>query len=250
MSRAAGTLATIALVLGSLSSPVPAANGTDHAVQVRIGGFFPSGGGDLWDDNSDVFTQDISDFDAASIGFTFLSSLGNAVELGVNLDFYDETTTSVYRGFVEEVEFDDGSFETFDIPHDTRLEIVPLTVDFRFLPGGRYRIRGPQGRRVLKPVFYLGLGGGLNFWDYEEVGDFLDFSFDPPEPFFGRFVDSGTALELHGLAGVELPVGPHFGVLFEARHSWSDDELGDDFAGFGDIDLSGWSAFVGGSFRF
>ena len=121
-------------------------------------------------------------------------------------------------------------------------------MDVRLLPTGRFRNRG--GRRVQKPVLYVGAGVGVNFWEYEEVGDLLDFAFDPPEIFFGRFIDRGTAFETHVLAGVELPLGSAASLIFEGRHTWSDDKLNDDFAGLGQIDLGGTSVFVGGSFRF
>ena len=121
----------------------------------------------------------------------------------------------------------------------------------RFIPGGRYRIR-PGGRHILKPLFYIGVGVGLNFWEYEEVGDFLDFGFDPPEIFGDRFVDDGVAFEAHALAGVEIPVGRATNVLFEVRFSVSEDDLAGDFAGLTetDLDLGGTSISGGMSFRF
>jgi hypothetical protein len=103
---------------------------------------------------------------------------------------------------------------------------------------------------VLKPAFYLGAGLGATFWEYEEFGDFLDFSEDPPRIFHGDFNDDGVAFEIHGLVGVELPLNPAVGLLFEARYSLADDDLGDDFAGLGDIELGGASIAGGFSFRF
>jgi hypothetical protein len=127
--------------------------------------------------------------------------------------------------------------------------MVPVTVDFRMLPFGRHKVRG-QGRRVLKPAFYVGAGAGVLLWDYEEIGDFLDFTFDPPVIFFDRFEDDGAALELHALAGVEIPMSPRFNLIVEGRYSWADDDLDAGFAGLGEIKFDGASAFLGGSFRF
>jgi hypothetical protein len=126
---------------------------------------------------------------------------------------------------------------------------VPLTLDLRWFPTGRYRIRS-GGRRVTKPAFYLGAGVGANFWEYEEVGDFVDFS-DPELPIFpGRFKDTGTAFQTQLSAGLELPLSRGFHLVLEGRYSWSDDQLGGDFSGFGDIDLGGGWFFVVGAFRF
>ena len=214
---------------------------TDNTVQVRLGGFFPSGDSDFWDETEEVFTLDASDFDDFILGFSFVHSINNDFEVGLNVDFYEETALSQYRGFVDESDL--------PILHDTQLELVPVTVDVRFLPGGRYRIR-PGGRRVIKPVFYVGAGVGLNLWDYEEFGDFLDFTEDPPEIFPDFFRDSGTAFEAHLLAGAELPLGRMTNMLIEGRYSSSDDDLSGDFAGLGELDLSGYSFYWGLSFRF
>ena len=70
------------------------------------------------------------------------------------------------------------------------------------------------------------------------------------EIFFDRFIDSDWAFQTHALAGVELPISPAMGLLFEGRYSWVDDDAGGDFAGLGEIDLGGPSAFVGASFHF
>jgi len=213
-----------------------------HAVQLRFGGFFPSGGGPLWTDVENRFTLDASDLDGAVFGVSFVSGLGNSWEVGIHADFFDETVLSSEADFVDE----DG----FAIYHDTQLEMTPLTVDVRFLPGGRYRLR-PGGVRVLKPVVYLGASAGINFWEYDEVGDFVDDT-DPADPFVfsDHFSEDGDAFQYGLLAGVELPVQPSFHVVFEGRYAWADDNLDEDLAFLESIELGGASIFVGASFRF
>jgi hypothetical protein len=244
MKRAAGAWIAAALALPLCAAPARAQSAgwpANDAFQLRFGYFFPEGGGDLWDGNEEVFTIDASDFEDFTFGIGWVHSFGNQFEVGVNLDFYDETQRSHYRDYVDE----DG----FLIFHDTELSHSPLSVDFRFLPGGRYRTRS-GGRLVLKPVFYVGGGIGAVFWDYDEYGDFIDFGGDPLVIFPGAFGDSGTAFEYHGLAGVELPLGRSTHLLFEGRYTKADDELGGDFAGFGTIELGGASIHGGFSFRF
>ena len=212
-----------------------------EAFQLRFGAFFLEGGGELWDTNEELFTLEASDFDDFIFGLSWVHSFHNHFELGVNLDFYEETVLSHYRDFVDQ--------RGFRIFHDTSLDLAPLSVDVRFLPGGRHRIRA-KGRRILKPVFYVGGGIGTVFWEYEEVGDFLDFTEDPPEIFPARFQDDGNAFEIHALAGVELPFGRASSFLLEARYSKADDDLDDDFAGLGEIELGGTAVYGGLSFRF
>jgi hypothetical protein len=237
-------LVLVAAVPAAAQSGHPGPAGWQRAMfQLRLGMFMPSGDSDFWDATGEVFTLDSSDFDDFILGFSYIHSVNNEVEIGVNVDFYEERVRAEYRDFVDSA--------GFPILHDTELELIPFTVDVRFLPGGRYRIR-PGGRYVMKPVFYIGAGAGLNLWDYEEVGDFLDFGFDPPEIFGDRFIDDGVAFEVHALAGVEVPVGQSTNLLLETRYSVSDDDLGGDFAGLADTELDlGGSSFYGGlSFRF
>jgi hypothetical protein len=242
-SRYRRTLATLALLSAAAAGAVHAGapGPATEAIQIRFGGFFPAGGGDLWDENEDVFTLNVSDLDNIVFGFGWVHSISNEIELGFGIDFYDEWSRSFYRDWVDE----DG----FPIFHDTGLELMPMTVDIRFLPGGRHRIRA-HGRRVMKPVFYVGAGIGSVYWEYEEVGDFLDFTVDPPEIFPGHFYDDGFAFEIHGLAGVELPLGRTTYFTIEGRYADADDDLGGSFAGIGDIELGGVSLYGGFSFRF
>ena len=55
---------------------------------------------------------------------------------------------------------------------------------------------------------------GLIFWEYEEVGVFVDAPVVPEEIFFARFIDDGVAFEVHALAGVEIPMGRMTNLLF------------------------------------
>ncbi len=234
--------ASLLVLLGAAGEAAAGHRGPDPgdmAFQFRVGGFFLDGESEFWTDAEDTFTLDSSDFDDAIIGLSIVGSFGNHLEAGFNADFYDATVVSAVRGFTDE----DG----FPILHDSRLRMAPLTVDLRFLPAGRYRVRN-QGRLVRQPVFYVGGGAGLVFWEYEEIGDFVDFSDDTI--FFDRFTDDGASFEVHGLAGVELPIGPAWNLLFEGRYSWVDETLGRDFSGLGEIDLGGMSAYVGASLRF
>jgi hypothetical protein len=237
----AGFIAVMLSASLTTSFAGPQTGRPDNSFQVRIGGFMPEGGGDLWPDNEEVFTLSISDFDDVTLGLSYIRPISNNFEVGLNADFYDQTVLSSYIDYFDEF--------GYPILHDTNLQMMPLTVDFRLLPGGRYRMR-PGGRQVLKPVPYIGAGLGINLWSYEEYGDFINFE-DPELPIeYWWFEDSGTAFETHVLAGIELPLSPTFNVVLEGRYSWSDDDLDEDFAGFGEIDLSGVLISVGGSFRF
>ena len=208
----------------------------DQSVQARLGAFFVEGESDFWDDNVDIFTLEPSDFDDVTFGMTYSHSFNRFFELDLNTDFFDQAVVSEYNDFV------DGS--GFPILHDSSLEMIPVTVGVRFLPFGRAK----AGKK--KPVFFVGAGGGVNFWQYEEVGDFIDFA-DPGNPIvFGVFSESGEAFVGYATAGLELPITHGMNIGFETRWFNSDDKLGGDFAGLGEIDLSGFSASVSANWRF
>ena len=235
-------LAGAIAVLLSISSVPCFADRPANGLQFRIGGMYLEHDGDLWRDTEEVFTiVDSSDFEEMTVGFSFITAPHNNFEIGLNADFYDGTYYSQYSEWTDEF--------GFPIFHDANLAIMPLTVDFRYLPWGRYRMR-PGGRQVKQPVFYLGGGVGFNLWYYEEIGDFIDFDDEEFPVITDQFEDSGAAFETHVLAGVEFPVAPRLNLLVQGRYSWSDDTLGEDFSGFGEIDLSGATISVGGSFRF
>lgn len=227
-------------VLLAVLATAAQAQGGDVAFQLRLGGVFPRGDGVFWKDVEDTFSLSVSDLNGAIVGTSFIGSFTNHLEVGFNLDVYSATAVSSVRGWVD----GDG----FPIEHDTSLTLAPVTVDLRIVPAGRYKIRGPQGRRVRQPVFYLGGGVGFQYWEYEEVGDFVDFT--DQSIFYDRFVDSGWAFEAHALAGLELPFGRTWSLMFEGRYSWSEATPGGPFEGLGDLDLGGFAAYVGASWRF
>ena len=225
--------ACVALVAAAL----PAVAGPpERSFQLRLGGFFPEGDGEFWSESEDVFTLQASDFDDSIFGITYQHAFNRYFQADFNADFYDETVVSEYRDFV------DGS--GFPIFHDSTLRTVPVTVGVRFTPFGLAR----HGRS--KPVLFVGAGAGVNFWRYEEFGDFIDFS-DPLQPIvLGDFRESGAAFVSYAAAGFEVPLSPNFALGVETRYFHSDDKFENDFAGLGKIDMSGPTASVSANWRF
>lgn len=205
----------------------------ENAFQVRLGVFAPDGGGTLWDDLDQRFALGPSDFNGGAWGLSFVGGINEHFEVGLNADWYGRTVTTADPLYVDT----DG----FPIVHDTTFRQFPVGVDLRLVP---------TGRRPGKPVVFVGAGGGLSFWEYREVGDFVDES-DPLLPvYFGEFHDSGQSLEGRLLAGIEFPITPAFNLTFEGRYSFGETELEGDLAGLGTIDRGGLWVFAGAGFRF
>lgn len=231
----------LAGALPVLAQPV----GTNGSFRFRFGGYFPSGSSEFWDANEAAFTLDASDFNDWMIGASYVSSMSNWVELGFNVDFYDASQRSADRDFTDEF----GN----SILHDTRLDLIPLSADVRYLPQGRYALRGQGGQiKVRRPVPYVGAGIGLMYWEYEEEGDFVGFDALGPFIYYDRLKDSGTDFAAHVLAGVEFPMGASWHFTFEGRYTWAEAAPGGAFADLqlGDLDLGGFAGFFGFSNQF
>jgi len=183
------------------------AHATD-SFQVRLGGFFPSARGDFWRDTERLYTLTASDFYDGSLGITYQHAISDDFAVGFNADFYNSTVGSAERGYV-----DDWGAPIF---HDTTLTLVPLMIDLRVTPGNR----GGHGRHRYtenKSGVYFGGGIGLAYWQYEEIGDFVDDTGEFPEVYYDRFQEDGMALAAHAVAGVTVPIGDSGSLVFEGR---------------------------------
>jgi len=193
----------------------------EGAFRVHLGVFQLEGDSDYWRDKEEDFTGSIDDFENASFGLDYLLPLGNRLSLMFSGSVFEGDTTNSYRNF--EDNFGDR------IRHDTTLEIASGTV------GLVVHLTGADA--AIQP--YLGAGGGAYSWRLEEDGDFIDFG-SPSRPIFNAQLESeGVAFGYYGLVGLEAPITPRLSIFAEGRWIQVDDDLSDDFEGFGKIDLSG-----------
>lgn len=207
--------------------------GGDNALHFRVGMFTPDGESAYWADNALVFTGDAADFDDIALGADFRFGLGERLALVLSGDLYEGQEDQAYLDFED----------TFggDIFHTTTLDVGSLTTGlvFNVLPRGS----------VVVP--YVGAGGGFYFWTLREEGDFIDFGDPAGDTIFTDFFeDEGEALGWYWLVGLEVPLGTQWSVFAEGRWQNVEDELSGDFAGFGDLDLSGRQIAGGLAWRF
>ncbi|HVS02580.1 MAG TPA: hypothetical protein VMT16_07405 [Thermoanaerobaculia bacterium] len=231
-TRAVWTTASLLAVLAmGLAEPV-AARGPQSSVRFRLGLLTPEGDSRYWDETALDFSGKPADFEDVVFGVDYLLELTPHAGLLLSLDHFEGEEDQRYLDFVD----------AFGAPivHTTTLEITPLTAGLV--------LRLAPARSPIAP--YVGAGGGIYFWRLEEAGDFIDFSFADPEIFSDRFVAEGQTLGYYLLAGVEVPLGPYFSFLVEGRWDRADDDLGDDFQGLGELDLSGRRIYGGIAWRF
>jgi hypothetical protein len=250
---AAATLAAAAcLATAAGAAPPP---GRAGAFNFRFGGFFPTGSSDYWEYQETYYTFDHSDLNGLIGGVGYNGAINNYFEFDANADIYWSAVRSADGFYVDDF--------GYPILHDSRLRTFPLTVGLRVVPFGRFARRGAEGSHyVRRPVFYLGGGVGMSYWQYEEEGDFVFPTPTPTDPnsvsiFYDRFVDTGLAFQTYAMIGMEFPVAPQWNVTFEVRQTWSEANSGGAFPstalGPGNpnqLDLGGTSLFVGGSLRF
>ena len=214
----------------------------------HFGAFEPRADSDRWHDNDDLLLQDRADFVGLVQGLTFATHINPYLDFAVGGEYYKKTDHTSYVDFV----FSDGS----EIKQKEYLRLTPLDFTFRFLPIPRSESRGRRGVTVLRPVIpYLGGGVGALFWDYREVGNFIDDpnALIPTVSHRDRHTQSVTP-SLHAVAGVEVQFSPNVAMQIEGKYRWARDELGSQFKRTGiednNFDLSGGSLSAGLAFRF
>ncbi len=198
----------------------PYYRGREDAFRIHFGDFMPEGDSDYWRDKEADFTGSIDDFENISFGLDYLLPLGDRLSLMFSGTFFEGDATNSYRDF--EDNFGDR------IRHDTTLDIASGTLGLLFY------VTPPTA--PVQP--YLGAGAGAYPWRLEESGDFIDFGTPSREIFSATLESEGVAFGYYGLAGLDIPVTPHFSLFVEGRWIQVDDELSGDFEGFGKIDLS------------
>jgi opacity protein-like surface antigen len=234
-------LVVVTLALLAVSPALASAGSLD----LRIGGFFPQTDSNLFTDDSDLYTRQPtllgasgrppglsrSDWNGLYGGIEYSAQLARNVELGFHVDGYGRSLDTSYRDHTRQ----DGS----EIQQTLRLNVVPLGVSVRLVPGGRHAALAP----------YVAVGVDAVFYKYEEFGDFIDF-FDSSLPIRSdSFRSEGVAAGVHGAAGLRVALGDDFALVAEGRYLYSKTDAGGDFRNYR-IDLSGASATLGLHIRF
>jgi outer membrane protein W len=206
--------------------------GRTQAFRAQLGIFEPEGDSRYWNEKADDFSGGVGDMDDVSAGISYVRYLSDRIGLQFGTSFYEGETEQAYLDFVD----NDG----FDIFHSTQLEQQTLTIGVLFHLLDRDATLVP----------YVGVGGGLYSWEIIEAGEFINFDGTPATVFSGSFVDDGEVFGYYVQAGVDIPLGTSTALFVEGRWNQADDDLSGDFAGFGELDLSGTDVSVGFSWTF
>lgn len=233
------TLAAAALIGGvTLAAPAEASRGSrghwgeSQALRVQFGLLEPRANSDYFDDKALDFDFDSTDFEDNSFGVSYLRFISDHLGVQFGVTGYEGSADPFYLDFVE----DNGA----NITHSNDLETTALTVGLLWHIVERDRAVVP----------YLGLGGGLVSYDLIENGDFIDFGTSPASIFTDRFSASGETFGWYFQAGLEVPLGQNWSIFAEAKWTRAEDDLEEDFDGFGELDLSSRDIAGGFSWSF
>jgi hypothetical protein len=215
------------------------------ALSIHLGYGVPGAGSDIFQDIDTIFTLGMSDFNAMVIGGSLAFFLNDRLDLSFELGYTGSEVWSEYVDFVELLE--DGT--ELPIEQQTKFTRVPITASVRYFLMSRGRQIGSFSWIPEKWAPYLGLGGGWTYYEFEQVGDFVDFV--DSSIFTASFASDGWALTGHALGGVQYSISPRWVMTAEGRYSWASEDLDrPQFQGYDPIDLSGFQGTLGFGVRF
>lgn len=207
---------------------------------IRGGILVPREGSDLYTFVEDQLTIDKGDFQSPLFAFELGYSPTTRLDIVGGFDFVRKSLRSEYRDFV------DNNLQP--IEQETSLRQHSLTGGVRFALVPRGRAVGSLAWIPARVVPYVGGGGGFVFWEFKQVGDFIDVA--DSSIFTDTFVSSGTSLSGHVLGGIDIQIYKRLFLTTEARYVWAQGELSSDFVGFDPLDLSGFKLAAGINFVF
>lgn len=209
-------------------------------IGIRGNWHLASAGSDLFDFVTDQLTLEKSHFNTGSFGVDFAANLTPRVDLVAGMDLNRKQTPSEYRRFIDN--------RGMPIQQTTLLNQYNFTgsIKFALLPKGRHISRLAWIPRTVVP--YVGGGGGIGQYTFEQFGDFVDFQDN--RIFADTFQSDGWAPIAHVFGGTDVQVFSRMILSLEGRYSWSKTGLDQDFIDFEPIDLGGVKFGAGVHFIF
>ncbi len=197
-------------------------------------------GSEVFDFASEYLTIDKNDFASSAWGAELSVRATERLDIAAGVGLTHTSTRSEFRDWV------DG--DDLAIEQTTEFTRVPVTLRAKWYLRDR-------GRSVSRFVWiperwtpYVGAGGGVVWSRFVQDGDFVDF--ETLDVFASQLESEGTTGTAHVFSGVDISLGTKVVLTGEGRYSWGKMAMGQDFADFDSIDLSGFQATVGLSLRF
>jgi hypothetical protein len=192
---------------------------------------------DIYEDALQFFTLNRSDFRAPSVGGELGYRLSERIDLLLGIEYTRFSRRSEYRDWVD--------LDDLPIEQVTSLTRMPFTASIKYylLPSGRQIGSFAWVPTRLAP--FVGAGGGIMRYRFEQQGDFVDFNTEENVIFSDVIIDEGVSPTAHLFVGSDLALATRLALTGQLRYTWAKARMGFIFEGFDDIDLSGVQATVG-----
>jgi len=210
------------------------------SVGIRGGWAINRSDGEIFDFLTETLTLDRSAFDGFAAAIDCSWQLMPWLDIAVGLELNNRTTSSKFRGFVDE--FGDPAEQ------ETSFTQLPLTLSVKLFPFDRGRRVGQYAWIPAAFVPYFGGGVGATWYQLKQTGEFVDS--EEMEVFEDVFTSEGWAFAGHAFVGFEVKFTKRVGLVLEGRYYWASAEIGGSFKGFAPIDLNGARAMAGFNYKF
>jgi hypothetical protein len=205
------------------------------------GGFAQArAGSDIFSFITDELTLGHGDFGGAAFGAELAFRLRPRLELAFRTSYAGRNAQSEFRDFVDN--------NDLPIEQSTSLARLPITASAKLYLADRGRSIGRFAWIPARFAPFVGVGAGAMWYRFRQQGDFIDMSTLAVFP--DKFESSGWTPAATGFAGMDMSLGPRFGLTGEAVYSWARAPMSRDFSGFHRIDLSGYDGSLGLYVRF
>lgn len=205
------------------------------SITVRAGGWIPRAESEIFDFTREQLTVERRDFRAIFVGVDAAYRWSDRIDVAFSLDLIDSETDSEFRDWIGE--------DDLPITQTTSLRVVPVQLGLKVYLRERGRAIGNHAWIPDRWVPYVGGGVGATWYTFEQQGEFVDFT--DLLIFEDHFDSKGTAASVHLRGGMDVTLTPRFFLNADARYIWGGAELGRDFVGFDEIDLTGLQATLG-----
>jgi hypothetical protein len=204
-------------------------------VSIRGGFNRATAGSDLFSFTESQLTVNSRDFSSPTFATDVDVALTPRLSMRFGFAYSQSATPSEFRDYVDN--------NRLPIQQTTAFKRLPLTASLK-------AYLSPPGRSVghfawipARYAPYVGGGAGAMWYQFQQHGDFIDFTtFDV---FPDTFTSDGWTPTLHAFAGTDVSLNPRFALVFEGRYEWAHKDLSADFARFEPIDLSGFALTAG-----
>lgn len=195
---------------------------------------------EIFDFTTELLTLDKQDFDAPGIAVDVGLPLTSRLDVLFGVDASSKTALSNYREFVDA--------DDLEIEQETSLAQVNLSGSLELALVPRGRAVGEYAWIPGRVVPYVGAGGGLLWYRFQQIGDFVDF--EDFSIFGDVFTSAGWTPSAHVFGGVDVSMTRRISATFEVRYRWAEADMDPSFIDFDPIDLTGVQITGGVQFAF